>query len=399
MSHKFLATLFSLGFFLALPVFASPVAAAEDSLSSRVANLEAGWGHLSLGGEFILQGEIYHGKPFSSELENGNRLIPGGRQELKLKLGAQVSPQLSGQIILANQGFWGVSQPSDGNIDKPPLIAPFLIDEAVARYQRPNFLGDFGRFYFTLDPMGLIADHSSYPIEGIALQTSLGHVYLGGYYSRLSSFYQPGNLHITATDDELALRIALPRPKYLLGLTWVPTSLAKDTALAVDFSGWLGKMGLQTSLAWYKPSPDNYVEYTHDGAWGFLANLGILAEETRSLNMKIGYFQAGFTPTFSRLAHAVVGDGGEPFSPNTKGLAFTYQQALTAKWSIIGEISFLSPVDESIMTEAGKQTMADWRITAVRHISPNAYLELGYDSDDTALGRYGRIFTGLNMRF
>lgn len=68
------------------------MAAAEDSLSSRVANLEAGWGHLSLGGEFILQGEIYHGKPFSSELENGNRLIPGGRQELKLKLGAQVSP-------------------------------------------------------------------------------------------------------------------------------------------------------------------------------------------------------------------------------------------------------------------------------------------------------------------
>lgn len=399
MSHRFSATLVLLGLLFSLPTFTPRVIAAQSSLSSRLSNLEAGWGHLRLGGEFILQGEIYHGRPFGSSQEDGNRLIPGGRQDLKLNLSAQVSPELTGQFTLSHQGFWGVSQPSDGNIDKPPLIAPLLIDEAVVRYQRPNFMGDFGRFYFTLDPMGLITDHSSYPIEGIALQTNLGDVYFGGYYSRLSSFYQPGNLHITSVDDELALRIAYPQPKYLLGLTWVPTGLAKDTAVALDFSGWLGKLGLQTSLAWYRPSPDNYQEFTHDGAWGFLANLGILAEETRSLNMKVGYFEAGFTPTFSRLAHAVVGNGGEPFGPNNQGIAFTYQQSIAKNWSFAGDISFLAPVDKSIMTEAGKQTMTDWSVKAIRYLSPNAFLDLGYESDDTALGRYGHIFTNLNMRF
>lgn len=399
MSRKFFATFFFLGVLSTLPAFTLPAAATGNSISSRVSNLEAGWGHLSLGGELILQGDIYHGKPFASAFEDGNRLIPGVRQDLKLKLGAQVSPALSAQIVMANQGFWGVSQPSDGNYDKPPLIAPLLIDEAVARYQRPNFLGDFGRFYFTLDPMGLITDHSSYPVEGIALQTNLGNVYLGGYYSRLNSFYQPGNLHITSTDDELALRIAFPQPKYLLGLTFVPTGLAKDAAVAADFSGWLGKIGLQTTLAWYRPSPDNYPEHTHDGAWGFLTNLGILSEETQSLNMKIGYFEAGFTPTFSRLAHAITGNGGEPFGPNNQGIAFTYQQLLAKNWSMIGDISFLAPVDKSIMTEEGKKTMTDWRVTAIRHLSSNAYLELGYESDATALGRYGNLFTNLTLRF
>ena len=384
----------------ALLLLHAPATYSSPTLSTRLSHLEANWGHLRLGGEFILRGDIYHGEPFKTGLTNGNDLLPGMRQDLKVFIDAQVSPEFGAQIIMNQQGFWGVSSPSDGNMDKPPIIAPFFLEEAAIRFRKPQFLGDFGRFRFNLDPMGLITDHTSYPLEGIALQTSIQGVYLGGYYSRLSSHYQPGNLYVQNVDDEVALRIALPRPTYLLGMTWIPTGLVNDTAWSLDYTGWIGQRGLQMTLAHYKPSPDNYPEYVHEGAWGFLANFDLIPGEQRSLSMKLGYFELGFTPTFSRLSHAVIGEG-EPFGPNQKGASLLYRQILSPSWELSSQVDITSPLKyiPDLMTEGGRKTMTDWQVTMIRRFSPNAFLELSYKSDETAIGRYGLISASMNLRF
>ena len=400
MSHRLPQAIFCMAVFLMM-FFSYPLMAqAAPTLSTRVSNLESSWGHLRLGGEYSLRADIFHGSPFSTPQDSGNRLLPGFLQEMNVFLEAQASSEFSVQMNFSHQGFWGVSSPSDGNIDKPPLISPLILDEATVRLRKPQLLGDFGRFRFSLDPMGLITDHSSYPIEGLALQTSINGVYVGGYYSRLSSFYQPGSLYINSVDDEIALRIAVPQPKYLLGFTLVPSGLASEQAWALDYAGLWGKRGVQLALAHYKPSPDNYPEYTHDGAWGFLANIDLLPGQQRSLSMKAGYFELGFTPTFSRLSHAVIGDG-EPFSPNSWGLSFLYRQTLNKNWDLLGEFTALSPVEYNpvLMTEKANRTMTDWELKALRHFSANTYLEVGYASNDTAIGRYGQVYTGLNLRF
>lgn len=400
MSQRLSFVMLRLVLMLLLLLLNAPLSLASPTLNTRLSNLEANWSHLRLGGEFVLRSDIYHGKPFEFGQTDGSDFLPGVRQDMKVFLDAQASPEFGAQIALTHQGFWGVSSPSDGNMDKPPLIAPFILDEAAIRLRKPQFLGDGGRFRFTLDPMGLITDHTSYPIEGIALQTTLKGVYLGGYYSRLSSMYQPGNLYVRNVDDELALRVALPRPTYLLGFTLVPSGLSRDSAWAIDYTGWLGQRGLQVTLANYTPSPDNYLEYVHDGAWGFLANIDLIPGDRRSLSMKMGYFQLGFTPTFSRLSHAVVGEG-EPFGPNQKGVSFLYRQALTPLWEFTSEVTINAPLEyiPDLMTEGGRKTMTDWEVKAIRRFSPNAFVELGYESDQTAIGRYGLLTASINLRF
>jgi hypothetical protein len=400
MSLRFLRSFFRCFlplFSLFLIVFPAQ-AANNPTISSRLNGLEAAWGHLRLGGSFSLQSDIYRGKPYATETEDGKNTVPGFQQELKVRLEAQATPELGLDMLLSHQGFWGVSMASDGNIDKSPLISPLFIDEAAIRYRRPNTLGDFGRFRFSLDPMGLITDHSSYPIEGIALQTSVNGVYIGGYYSRLSSLYQMGNLHVHEADDEVAIRIALPRPTYLLGITWLPNGLAHESAWSIDYTGWIKRHGFRMTAAHYSPSPDNYPEYNHKDGWGFLAEGDLIPGETQSLVMKLGYFESGFTPIFSRLANAVI-DEGEPFSSNTQGIGLYYNKMIAKNWDMVLGTTWLKPVDLSLMTIAGRRAMLDWEIKAIHRFSPQSYLETGYKSDDTAIGRSGRLYLGINLQF
>lgn len=395
-SFSLLALSFSL-VFSAPTVAASGVSGPSDS--SRLDSLEAEWGHIRLGGEYGLQSDVYSGPPFSSSLEDGNRFIPGFNQSIKIHLEAQATPIFGLDLLMSHQGFWGVSNPSDGNLDKAPMTAPLLIDEAAIRYRQQQSVGDFGRFRFSLDPMGLITDHTSYPIEGMAWQTNVGGTYLGGYFSQVSTGYQAGNLHVSTTDDELALRIAWPRPTYLLGLTWMPTGLAQESAWGIDYTGWLGRHGFRMTAAHYTPSPNTLQQLNADGGWGFLAEGDLIASESRSLTLKLGYIQPGFTPTFSRLANVYTGTDGEPFSPDMQGYGLYYNESLNKDWGIAAETTVLRPIDLSLMTEAGRRSRWSWKLKAIRRFSPQAYLETGYESQATAIGRIAHLYAGLNLSF
>src|SRR5690606_6648101 len=163
------------------------------------------WGHLQLGGEFSLLAD-YKQRAFEEYR------TPDFKNYLNLYLDAQIDRNFYFYLLLSHYDNFG-------------YLNQLYVNEAAVRYRSPQLLLDLGKFKFTLDPLGLIADHSASPIQGVAIQTGNNQFYLGGFYSRL--FLNPAKINeekieITS-DDQFGLRMAFPKPQYMLGMTLVTT--------------------------------------------------------------------------------------------------------------------------------------------------------------------------------
>lgn len=365
-------------FFLFIFLFFTPEAlgASNAAVINRLSSLENRWGHLHLGGQFTLTTDYNHGFYDGSPLPSTCDM----HQDLQVFLNARLDRNFDLSLSFIQQNTYGA------DLNGITLIPS--LDEAVLRYRSSNLLADLGRFKFSLDPLGLIADHSFFPVEGVAVQTGTQDYYLGGYYSQFKTTYPfPGDTVVSS--DEVALRLAFPQPGYMLGITLVPFT---DTAVAVDLLTDIAGGTLQGEAAWYRPCPEDRPEYRHNGAFGALLTWRKNLPGPAIFMLKAGAFQEGFSPLFSRLAHA--SPNGEFFGPNTCGLAGEYSKMIGNNWELLVKGGLLSPLNN---WPENPQFSFSGRVK--KSFSPSVSLEAGYDSLPLSSGRYGLIICRLTALF
>ncbi len=373
-----LSSFFSLHF--PSPAFAADV---DNSVLKRLSNLESRWGHLQLGGDFSLQADY---KRRSIERYE----TPDFKSNLNLYLDAQIDRNFYFYLLLSHYDNYG-------------YLNQLFINEAAVRYRSPRLLADLGKFKFTLDPLGLIADHSSSPIQGIALQTGNTNIYLGGFYSRLylkSKLITEDSVTVTS-DDKFGLRIAFPKPGYMLGTTLIhtPTGVLSETAASIDLITNLFGGTLQSELAWYQPGAENYLENKGQGALGGLFTWNkAIADTIYTLNA--WYFEKGFAPTSSILNDSYL-EKGNIFINNSYGVGSTIQRKFSENWD--ASISTGLLVSPGQIKYQGPQLTLSTRLR--KSFSAVSSLQFGYDSvfeadvDKITLARYNRFSIQLNTVF
>ncbi|MBA2132839.1 hypothetical protein G5B42_04675 [Hydrogenispora sp. UU3] len=363
-------------------LWAIPAQGATDNITKRLSNLESRWGHLQLGGEFSLLAD--YKQRFFEEYRT-----PDLKNYLNLYLDAQIDRNFYFYLMLSYYDNYG-------------YINHLYLSEAAVRYRSPQLLVDLGKFYFTLDPLGLIADHSTSPLQGFAVQTGNTDLYLGGFYSRL--FLNPASIDEekigVTSDDQLGLRIAVPKPGYMLGMTLVttPEGDLSETAIGLDFITNVADGALQTEVAWYKPGTDSFQSYKHDGAYGGLVTWSKnIAATTYTLNA--WYFEKGFAPISSVLNDSFL-EKGEIYANNSYGIGGGLQHKMANNWDATVKAGVLLSPDQ---TFSGPQLTFSGRLRKAFSIATN--LEFGFDSGFEAdvnkidLHRYNRLFVGFNTIF
>jgi len=362
-----------LGVFLlsATPAFA---AGATDQALNRLSSLESRWGHLHLGGRITFSSDYFTYDGFSASDDFDGDEYPSLKgssalwQELELFLNARLDRHFDLSLSFAGQDFYGTQQLSGFSL---------FLNEALLRYRSSNLLADLGRFHFTLDPLGLIADRSSYPVEGLVVQTGTQDYYLGGYYSRLAG-------------EELALRLAFPQPGYMAGMTVIPFA---DTAVAVDFLTEVAGGVLQGELAWYRPEKRRDPE--HSGAFGSLLSWK-KDFALSSLTLQAGRFEEGFSPFSSRLAHVANNGNAINFVPNTYGVAGEYLRKLRDGWNLLLKAGLLYPCQAAEANPSGRLSFSG---RVQKSFSSAISLEAGYDYQPPGAGPYGFFICRLTALF
>ncbi|NLM38323.1 MAG: hypothetical protein GX202_09400 [Firmicutes bacterium] len=363
-------------------LWANPAHGATDNIAKRLSNLESRWGHLQLGGDFSLLAD------YKQRTVEEYR-TPDLKNYLNLYLDAQIDRNFYFYLMLSYYDNYG-------------YLNHLYLSEAAVRYRSPQLLVDLGKFYFTLDPLGLIADHSAAPLQGFAVQSGNTDLYFGGFYSRL--FLNPNSieeelLEITS-DDQFGLRVALPKPGYMLGMTLVttPSGDLSETAVGVDFITNVAGGSLQSEAAWYKPGKDSFQSYKHDGAYGGLVTWNKkIAATTYTLNA--WYFEKGFAPISSVLNDSFL-EKGEIYANNSYGIGGGFQHQLANDWEATVKAGVLLSPDQ---TFSGPQVTFSGRLRKAFSLATN--LEFGFDSGFEAdvnkvdLYRYNRLFLGFNTIF
>ncbi len=370
--------------FLFILHFPLPTLAAEidNSVLKRLSNLESRWGHLQLGGEFSLQADY---KRRSIERYE----TPDFKSNLNLYLDAQIDRNFYFYLLLSHYDNYG-------------YLNQLFVNEAAVRYRSPRLLADLGKFKFTLDPLGLIADHSSSPIQGIALQSGNTNIYLGGFYSRL---YLKSKLitedYVTVTsDDKFGLRIAFPKPGYMLGTTIIhtPTGELSETAASIDLITNILGGTFQGELAWYKPGAENYLEKKDQALGGLFTWNKAIADTIYTLNA--WYFEQGFAPTSSILNDSFL-EKGNIFVNNSYGVGSTIQRKLSNNWDAAINTGLLFSPGQ--IEYEGPQLTLSGRLR--KSFSAVSSLQIGYDSvfeadvDKITLSRYNRFSIQFNTVF
>lgn len=362
---------FLLGIFLVVvpPAFA---AAATSQTLNRLSSLESRWGHLHLGGKITFSADYFtYDGIFDPEEPGENPSLKGSNalwQELQIFLNARLDRHFDLSLSFAGQDFYGTQQLSGFSL---------FLNETILRYRSSNLLADLGRLNFSLDPLGLIADRSSYPVEGLVVQTGSQNHYFGGYYSRLAG-------------EELALRLAFPQPGYMAGITVIPFA---DTAVAVDLLAEVAGGALQGELAWYRPDQRHVPEAS--GAFG-----GLLAWKKdfalSSLTLQAGRFEEGFAPLSSRLAHVATNGNAINFAPNTYGVAGEYLRKLQNGWNLLLKAGLLYPCRTTEENSSGHFSFSG---RVQKAFSTSISLEAGYDYQPPGAGSYGFIICRLTALF
>ncbi len=376
--------LFLLFLSLSLLIFlSSPCLAADNNIAKRLSNLESRWGHLQLGGEFSLLADYKE-----RSLERFE--TPDFKNYLNLYFDAQIDRNFYFYLLLSHYDNYG-------------YLNQLFVNEAAVRYRSPHLLADIGKFKFTLDPLGLIADHSASPIQGFALQTGKSDLYFGGFYSRL--FLNPLKIEneiITITsEDQFGLRVAFPKPGYMLGMTFVttPTGDLSETSAGIDLiSNMLGGT-FQSEVAWYKPGRENYQEYKHQGALGGLVTWNKTVSE-RTYTVNAWYFEKGFSPISSTLNDSFL-EKGEIFVNNSYGIGGAFQRKFAHNWDATIKTGLLFSPEQ--INFSGAQLTFSGRLR--KSFSAASNLEFGYDSafeaeeDKISLSRYNRLLIQFNTVF
>ena len=363
------------GLFLSIFLFSVPPAFAATATSqtlNRLASLESRWGHLQLGGKITFSADYFtYDGVFNPEAPGGNRSLVGSNalwQELQIFLNARLDRHFDLSLGFAGQDFYGTQQLSGFSL---------FLNETILRYRSSNLLADLGRHHFSLDPLGLIADRSSYPVEGLVVQTGSQNHYLGGYYSRLAG-------------EELALRLAFPQPGYMAGITVIPFT---DTAVAIDLLTEVAGGTLQGELAWYRQKQEHEPET--NGAFGTLLSWK-KDFALSSLILQAGRFEEGFTPFSSRLAHVATNGNAVNFAPNTYGVAGEYLRKLQNGWNLLFKAGLLYPCQAAGESSSGRLSFSG-RIQ--KSFSSSISLEAGYDYQPPGIGRYGFFICRLTALF
>lgn len=370
-------------FSLVLPgiLWAHPAQGADENLTKRLSNLESRWGHLQLGGEFSLLAD-YKQRTFEKYQ------TPDFKNYLNIYLDAQIDRNFYFYLLLSHYNNYG-------------YLNQLYINEAAVRYRSPQLLLDVGQFKFTLDPVGLIADHGASPLQGIAIQTGNDEVYLGGYYSRL--FLNPileEEQIMVGSDDQFGLRIAFLKANHMLGMTFVTTPAGdlSETAFGIDLITNVAGGALQTEVAWYKPGTDNFQTYKHDGAFGSLATWNKNVEAT-TYTLNAWYFDKGFAPISSVLNDSFL-EKGEIYANNSYGIGGGLQRKLNNNWDTTVKTGVLFSPEQ---TFSSPQITFSGRLR--KNFSPATNLEFGFDSgfeadvDKINLHRYNRLLVQFNTVF
>ncbi|NLY88286.1 MAG: hypothetical protein GX085_01495 [Firmicutes bacterium] len=354
--------------FLASPAFAANT---TGQILNRLSSLESRWGHLHLGGKITFSTDYFtYDGVFDPEAPGEFPSLEGSSalwQELQIFLNARLDRHFDLSLSFAGQDFYGSQQLSGFSL---------FLNETILRYRSSNLLADLGRLNFSLDPLGLIADRSSYPVEGLVVQTGTQNYYLGGYYSRLAG-------------EELALRLAFPQPGYMAGITVVPFA---NSAVAIDLLTEVAGGILQGELAWYRPDQKRYPEAS--GAFGSL-----LAWKRdfslSSLTLQAGRFEEGFSPFSSRLAHVATNGNAINFAPNTYGVAGEYLRKLQNGWNLLLKAGLSYPC----RAEENSSGRLSFSGRIQKTFSSSISLEAGYDYQPPGAGNYGFFICRLTALF
>lgn len=376
-------------------------AESASTLQKRLTALETRWGHLQIGGDLSLSAEYFnshYNKPQSMSLAENSHLY----------LDAQVDPNFSLYLLLAQESTFGST-----NI-------PFYLDEVALRYRSPQFLSDLGRFRFTLDPLGLIADHSTVPVEGLAFQTGGDSWYMGGYYSRqLSSYFLndgenftfgPSGTNTLRSDDEAALRLAFVKPKYMAGITVsslnngasriadrearkidasVTVSPKRINSIAVDFGFEAQGGNLQAEAAWY-PRFDRDGNRT-GGAVGWLLSWAKPLPDSAGFTAKAWSFPETFTPYYSVIGASNNSDN--LMIGNSSGLIGEYQKNLAKGWDLRTQTGIIYLNNETPFSSDSPDLVFSSRL--IKSFSTLTSLEMGFDWGfqpvDSGEARYSRF--------
>src|SRR5690554_6807968 len=355
-----------------------------SSLEKRLSNLENRWGHLQIGGDLNLSAESFnshYNKPHNLSLQENSHLF----------LDAQIDQNFSLYLLLAQESAFGST-----NI-------PVYLDEVALRYRSNRFLGDLGRFRFTLDPLGLIADHSTIPVEGLAFQTGGRSWYLGGYYARqLSSYFLndgvnftfgPSGTNTLRADDEVALRLAFPGTKYMAGITvshthngvsriadqearkidaGVSISPQRFTTFAVDLATEALGGNLQGEAAWY-PRFDRDGNQT-GGTVGWLLTWAKPLTNA-GFSAKAWDFPQGVSPFYSIIGAS--DNKKNLLIGNSRGLIGEYQKNLAPGWDLTTQAGIIYLNNETPRAGDSPDLVFSSRLT--KSFSTLTSVELGYD--------------------
>lgn len=362
-----------LTFFL---IILSPMIAfgAEDSamIQERLSRVESRLNPLQIGGGLSLTGDYYRGGNFESRALELN-------QDSYLFLDTRIDQNFSLYFLLEQQHRFG-------DLSFPSI---FTLNEAVLRYRSSNYLLDAGRFKFTLDPLGLIADHYTQPIEGLALQSMNKDWYLGGYYSR--SFHlmaedktTPSPTTFSLGDDEFALRAAIPGADYLVGATLIhqrnfatqeaaKNSLGEkappafETGIGLDLATNLYGGNLQMELAWLTNS--NYPQSKTIGwlsTWKKPSSHSVLGIDLWSL-------PDDFQPNYSSINRL---QDGKLIIPGSRGIIGDLWRELPDNWSFTTRAGLMF-LDQKGTVSSEPKPVFSGRLK--KQFSPTANLEFGFD--------------------
>lgn len=372
-----------------------------SNLQKRLSALETRWGHLQIGGDLSLSAEYFnslYNKPQSMSLAENSHLF----------LDAQVDQNFSLYLLLAQESTFGST-----NI-------PFYLDEVALRYRTPQFLGDLGRFRFTLDPLGLIADHSTVPVEGLAFQTGGHSWYLGGYYARqLSSYFLndganftfgPSGTNTLRSDDEIALRLAFTKSKYMGGITVsslnneasriadqearkidanVEISPESINSVAVDLGLELQGGNLQAEAAWY-PQFDRDGEQTGSSV-GWLLSWAKPLPNSAGFTAKAWSFPETFSPYYSVIGAS--NNNENLMIGNSRGLIGEYQKNLAKGWDLRTQTGIIYLNNETPLSSDSPDLVFSGRL--IKSFSTLTSLEMGFDWGfqpiDSGEARYSRF--------
>jgi hypothetical protein len=350
-------------------------------LSNRLNSFETNWNRFQIGGELTLESSTL----YQQTQQNLDQLKFS--QQLDLYFNAMIDSQSGASIKLTHYGDWG-------EYSNYPMSSPLQLDEAFLHWNYPTFIGNLGRFHFSLSQLGLISDFSTIPIEGAIFQKAYRNFHAIGLYSRVYTILGATTGTVDSAKDYWAARLGWSNRNNVFGLNFVPHGIAGETSFSIDWSTDWSNRKLVIEAAW-RSFDSSDAQLSVSRAPGILVSYGKVIGNNDYFQIKAGYFSPNFEPQYSSLAH-ISGDKREWFVPNSQGIELFLKKQFKPGWNWENRLLLFQPV-----VEYGSPNLnSRFTSTVIRDLSPINHLKLGIDlKKDYAGVDSNQIVVSWDLRF